>query len=78
MTMTRTYVLNPDLTPNQLADAIVERFNKLQALVCLCQTEDFTDNTVENINNCLWLQGGLLMELRELFDKFSELTFLNN
>lgn len=67
MSITRTYILNNELTANQLQDAIVERLNKLQALVTICQTEDFTDFQVESLQDYFWLQSSLVGELKEIF-----------
>lgn len=77
MSIKRTYILNTELTSTQLADAINERCNKLQAIISLCQADDFTDYSPEHIHNCLWLQGSLINELTELFETFSQ-KYLSN
>lgn len=74
MLVNRIYILNPELSPVQLADAIMERCNKLQALINLCQTEEFTDYTLEHIHHYFWLQSGLMNELKELCEVFSKKT----
>jgi hypothetical protein len=72
MQVNRTYILNPKLTPVQLADAIMERCNKLYALSNLCQSADFLDYKEELIQNYFWLQSSMILELTELFETFKE------
>ncbi len=74
MLVRRTYLLNPELTAAQLADAIIERCNKLQAMIDLCQSEDLTDYTVDHLHNYFWLQSTIVSELKELFEAFNKCT----
>jgi esterase/lipase superfamily enzyme len=76
MLVERIYFLNPKLTPVQLADAIMERLNKIQALICLGQSDDMLDCMSEHIDNYFWLHSGLINELKELFDAFSQKTLM--
>jgi hypothetical protein len=72
MLVNRTYILNPELNPMQLVDAIMERCNKLQALTSLCQSEDLMEYTLELVQDYFWLQSGLIAELKELSEVFSK------
>lgn len=70
MKMVPAYILNPELTPIQMKDAISERIHKLQALACFAQIEDLLDYSKENVDNFFWVQIGLLREVHELFTCF--------
>ncbi|MDF2866631.1 MAG: hypothetical protein K0S11_101 [Gammaproteobacteria bacterium] len=72
MSIARIYMLNSDLSPVQLKDAIVERILQLQALTNVCQNEDFTDYSQELLSDYFWLQNSLLAQVSELFNAYNQ------
>lgn len=75
MQINRVYLLNPELTITQLMDAIMERIHKLQAITCVCQSEEFMDYATNYLSNYFWLQSGLVEELKELWEAFNKKAF---
>jgi hypothetical protein len=63
------YLLNPELNPDQLFDAVNACLYKAEAIAMTAATTDFEAYTSEVINNYMWALSDLIREARWLFGK---------
>lgn len=65
------YLLNPELNPQQLYDAINACLSKAEALATTAATTDFEAHGIDTISNYLWILSDTIREARWLYGKTS-------